>query len=266
MDTSKYCVLIRTCNSAATLPATLQSLVGQTVPPSKFVFVDSGSVDETFSLIPKGSIVHNYSGGIFNYSSAINQGFDFVDTRFLLIISSHTALSNPRAMEYGLGIIEHDDNVGAAYFVQELGALDHTLINAATFSGFNGVWNTCGLYRFDLLRRRGFREEVFSAEDQEWSRWLFEQGMSIARVSGGGMQYNSATRYPFKKRFDEHRAVAQFAKPDMLGWLHIARIAYRVVKVYPWQNAGDRLFYLHWLAWLVSRRLRGQFRQPSDRI
>lgn len=264
MGASKYCALIRTCNSAATLPATLQSLAGQTLPPSKFIFVDSGSVDETFSIIPEGSVVQKYNGEKFNYSSAINQGIDFVDTQYVLIVSSHTALKNPRSIEYGIKAIENDDAIGAAYFVQELGTLDHSLINAANFSGFNGVWNTCGLYRFDLLKRRRFREEVFSAEDQEWSRWLFEQGMSVARVSGGGMQYNSATKYPFRKRFDEHRAVAQFARPDMLAWRHIARIAYRVVKVYPWQNAGDRLFYLRWLAWLVSRRLHVQRRKPSD--
>src|SRR5258705_5085392 len=114
--TVSYSCLIRTFNSATTLPDTLLYLSMQTLPPSEYIFVDSGSTDRTLDLLPQGAILHRYVGEHFNYSVALNQGLQHVSKDFVLIISCHTLLSNPFAMEYALSVIQSNTAIGAAYF------------------------------------------------------------------------------------------------------------------------------------------------------
>lgn len=240
---ASYSVLVRTYNSATTIGSTIASLQTQTSSPSRFIFVDSGSSDDTLALLPAGSIVHRYTGREFNYSGAINQGVPYIDTDYVLIMSSHTSLTNKDALTFALRLMEQDKAIGAAYFsLTPAGTPTYELINRATFTGFNGVFNTCGIYRTALLRTRPFRPEVFSAEDQEWSKWLLEHaGNVIARISGGGMIYNNPKRHSLKKWLDEWIAVATFTNRSLLNWYRIARVAGHVVK--PRVGLRDRYFY-----------------------
>jgi glycosyltransferase involved in cell wall biosynthesis len=238
-----YSVLVRTFNSVATIRDTIASLQTQTSSPSRFIFVDSGSSDDTLALLPAGSIVHRYTGREFNYSGAINQGIPYIDTDCVLIMSSHTSLANKDALSFALRLLERDQTIGAAYFsLTPADTPTYELINRTTFTGFNGVFNTCGIYRTALLRTRSFRPEVFSAEDQEWSKWLLEhEGKVIARISGGGMIYNNPKRHSLKKWLDEWIAVATFTNRSLLNWYRIARVAGHVVK--PRVGLRDRYFY-----------------------
>ena len=253
-----YSVLIRTFNSAATLGEVIRSLQAQTVPPSQFIFVDSGSGDNCLAVVPEGSVIHRFEGKEFNYSGALNQGLPYVECDYCLIISSHTSLQNEGAMAYVLQLLEKEHAVGAAYFCLEGGeGMSYRLINHSNFSGFNGVWNTCGVYRSSLLRKRSFRLEVKSAEDQEWSRWLFEQeGLQVARISGGGMRYDNPRKYPLRKWLGEYLSVATFAKPDLKSWMMIARVAYRVIK--PGSILRDRYYNFVLFFQLIACR----FREP----
>lgn len=257
MELTRYSALIRTFNSQRTLPATIASLAGQTVPPAHYVAVDSGSTDDTFGCLPANTTLHRFKGREFNYSAAINQGLAFVDTNYVLVISSHTALLNPEAVGYALELLERRDDLGAAYFCSEGGeALDHIVIGRQNFNGFNGVWNTCGLYKMSLLRDRAFRPEVFSAEDQEWSKWLLEeQGLSIARILGGRMSYN-ASSYPIGKVFKEHLSVALFVRHDMLEFPYLARTIYRVIR--PVSSLRNRVLHARLLLNFLYYRFRGQ--------
>jgi glycosyltransferase involved in cell wall biosynthesis len=229
-----YCALIRTFNSAQTLSATLASLSRQTRPPTGIIIVDSGSIDDTLASLPANATIHRYVGDTFNYSDSLNQGLAFAVERYVLVISSHTVLENPEAMELALDLLDEGDTFAAAYFCHDDGPLRHTTIDRTNFNGFNGVWNTCGLYNASMLRRRGFRPEVFSAEDQEWSKWLLENThLAIARISGGGMTTSNPRGYPLRKRLNENIAIALFVRPDMLSAPYLLRIVYRIVASIP---------------------------------
>jgi glycosyltransferase involved in cell wall biosynthesis len=243
-----YSVLIRTFNSAKTLPDVLRWLSRQTVLPKEYIFVDSGSTDGTRLLIPKGARIVEYAEAEFNYSHALNQGLKFVSTEIVLIVSSHTLLSNDRAIGFGIDVLQSDERIGAAYFDQskpssfssshaeKSDALKCTFIDKHNFDGFNGLWNTCSLVKMALLKRRGFRPEVFTAEDQEWASWLFHfENKIVARISGAGME-NSAnpnSKYGPWKTVNEYIAIAYFSNRALLGWFNIARVASRVVKPRP---------------------------------
>ena len=202
MNEVKYSALIRTYNSEKTLPSTLASLINQTVSPSKFIFVDSGSNDSTLHLLPNNSIVHNYVGNEFNFSESINQGLEYVSTDFVLILSSHTTLMNCEAINYALNILCSNEKIGATYFDYDFtGGFRYRHIDKNNFNGFNGLMNTCSLIRVSLLRRRRFRPEVFSAEDQEWARWLiYHEGKATACISGAGMVINNPRKDHLKKK------------------------------------------------------------------
>jgi glycosyltransferase involved in cell wall biosynthesis len=232
----RYSALIRTFNSADTLPGTLQSLAAQTIPPSNYVFVDSGSTDNTLTLFPERSEIHHFIGKEFNFAGAINQGLSYVSTDYVLIISSHTLLRSNIAIEYALNLLIENDDIGAAYFSYDNnhGELRHLLINKANFDGFNGLYNTCSVIKMDLLRRRNFREDVFSAEDQEWAKWLFSsEGKMVARVDGVGLDHNRNMRvqqYSTQKRKNEYVSTAYFTNRQLLNVTNLARIGYRVIK------------------------------------
>jgi glycosyltransferase involved in cell wall biosynthesis len=198
--------------------------------------VDSGSTDGTLTMLPDASTVHRYVGKHFNFSEAINQGLKYVSTDYVLIISSHTKLTNKNAIKYGLTLLSSNDFIGAVYFCSEnAGSLRHSIIDRYIFDGFNGLWNTCSLFKTNLLRKRGFLREVFSAEDQEWTRWLlYNTEKTIARISGAGMEDNNKYKYKVgkygrKKAINEYVAIAYFANRTLLSPRNIWRIFRKTV-------------------------------------
>lgn len=255
MTNIDYTALIRTFNSEKTLPATLASLARQSQPPSAYVFVDSGSIDRTLDLLPTGSTVHQYASGKFNYATSLNEGISLVDTKYTLIISSHTSIANQSGVEFALTLLDERREISAAYFVHKLSeTITFDIINAENFTGFNGLWNTCALYETYLLKDRPFRPEVFSAEDQEWSKWLlYSTEKTIARIAGAGMTYENPDKHLFRKRLNEHLAIALFAKEEMLALPYIFRVAYRIVR--PISDPQERIFNLV----LLLNLLHGKF-------
>jgi glycosyltransferase involved in cell wall biosynthesis len=247
MSDTNYSVLIRTYNSEGVIQNTINSLLDQTVQPTAFIFVDSGSTDGTIHMLPKDSVVHTFLGTSFNYSDAINQGLKYVCTDFVMIISSHTSLHCSNAINYALQLLTANPEIGAAYFCDgRIGDLKYTLIDKRNFDGFNGLWNTCSIIKMNLLVRRNFRSEVFIAEDQEWARWLFHcEGKSIAQISGGGIKYanTKSTKHLMQKNLNQYVAIAYFANRNLLGWLNLARIAYRVVKPKPVPSTLEMQIY-----------------------
>ncbi|MDB5610856.1 MAG: hypothetical protein JWP25_7756 [Bradyrhizobium sp.] len=262
---SNYSALIRTFNSGKTISDTIRSLEAQSCPPDHYIIVDSGSTDSTLKLIPPNSTVINYVGSKFNYSSAINQGLELVGTDYVLIISSHTQLWHISALHYALDWLRLNSSYGAAYFCNEEGPNPTGIeVDVETFDGHNGIWNTSALLRTDLVRHRPFRPEVFSAEDQEWSRWLLENTpFTILRISGAGLKYGGPNGYSIKKRLDEHEAIAVFTKPGKLTPAYLLRVGYRVVR--PISSFDARQFNFLLLMRLVGRVARSKlFRDGRD--
>lgn len=232
----QYSALIRTYNSYHTLTSTLEKLAGQTIPPGEFILVDSGSTDGTMNSVPKDSIIVKYEGAEFNFAAAINQGLEYASSDYALIISSHTLLHNPRAIEYAIGLLDANEYLGACYFSGENdGELRHVIIDKTNFNGFNGLWNTCSLIRYDLWRSRKFRTDVFSAEDQEWAKWLFDsQGRGVARINGAGMDNitlnERMSKHGQRKRRNEYISIAYFSNPNLMTLGNLVRIGYQIFK------------------------------------
>jgi glycosyltransferase involved in cell wall biosynthesis len=232
--------------------------------PAKYIFVDSGSNDRTFELLPSSSILHHFTGSEFSYSAALNEGMKYVLTDYVLIVSSHTVLENPHSIGYALNLLSSNEEIGAAYFVHKNdGELRYRVIDKSTFDGYNGLWNTCALVKSSLLNKRGFRPEVFTAEDQEWARWLlYEENKKTARIEGAGMsnQRNSnAVKHGLRKNLNEHVSVAYFANRKLLGCINLIRVASRIIRPTRKLGVEERLFNFL----LLWELLACQFRMPK---
>jgi glycosyltransferase involved in cell wall biosynthesis len=258
---SGYCVIIRTFNSESALPETLASLDQQSIKPSRVIIVDSGSTDNTLALVPQEAIVHRYTGEGFNYSEAINQGLQYVDTEFVAIVSSHTVLECPLALGYALQLFGSDGLLGAVYFSnEESPVLAHELIDKDRFTGHNGIWNTASVIRTSLVRSRPFRPEVFSAEDQEWSRWLLEERRQvIARINGSRQRNLNPRHHSRRKMMNEYLSIALFTKPDLFSWRNIVMVGLGAAKPCLDRSLSERMFKLELffrltLAHFINRR------------
>ncbi|ULA68478.1 MAG: Glycotrans2-like domain-containing protein [Nitrospira sp.] len=263
VNTFNYSALIRTFNSEQTLPLTLTSLRLQTNPPSEYIFVDSGSTDNTLQLLPPCSKVHHYIGTEFNYSESLNQGLQYVSTEYVLIISSHTSIRHNSAIEFALGLFASNERIGASYFrPSDSQILTVKLIDKHNFNGYNGLWNASSLIKVPLLRRRGFRPEVFTAEDQEWARWLFhDENMAIACITGAGVLNSNPRQDCLKKRLNENVSIAYFSNPELLSVANLMRTAFTVVKPNLPFALKNRIFYFL----LFFRLLACHFFEPKSK-
>lgn len=249
-----YTALIRTFNCRTVLTSTLSALSAQSLPPGEYVFVDSGSTDGTLAVIPPGSVVRPFVGTEFNYSDALNQGIQAVSSDYVLIISSHTELGDSRAIEQALQVLREDPSIGAAYFCNEnSGRLRYEIIGPGSFTGFNGLWNTCSIVRTALVKKRPFRREVFTAEDQEWTRWLLhEEGKTVARFAGAHLRNNNPRKSSLRKRVNEYVSIAYFSKRELLHWRNLVDIAWRIVNPGGWPAVRERMFNLTLLGRLLA--------------
>jgi glycosyltransferase involved in cell wall biosynthesis len=257
MDSSKqYTVLIRTYNSALTLPQTLASLKRQVCQPTAYIIVDSGSTDNTLQQVPVDAFVHRYVGREFNYSEALNQGLQFVTTNYVLIISSHNVIQNENALLYGLNTFRLDKRIGAVYYTEEATpTLNTCFVNKTNFDGRNGLWNTCSLIDMALLRIRNFRRDVFAAEDQEWARWLFDTRNGVtARVSGAKLINHNIRARSWVKQRNDYVSIAYFSYPTLLKCRYILRIAFNVIRLKHQISIAERFSNLILCLRLVSCR------------
>ena len=229
-----YDVVIRTFNSRETIEAVVASIAAQGYRPCRMIFVDSGSTDGTLDLLPPNAIVVPYTAEPYNYSNAINAGLDRVSAEYTLILSSHTAITNPEALRFGIGVLQDDPKIAAVAFSDPavLPDMSVSITTPTAFTGWNGAHNTSSLYRTDLIKRFPFRSDVFTSEDIEWSkRMLDTQGLVIAHCLGCGQRYLNPRRHSLRKRLNEYTSIAYFSVPSLRSPRNLARHLKRALVV-----------------------------------
>ncbi|MFZ5667795.1 MAG: glycosyltransferase family 2 protein [Pseudomonadota bacterium] len=196
------------------------ALRGQTVLPSQIIIVDSSAKREAFEDL-KGSDVRivPYPDEPFNYSKAINLGIAANQCEYTLVISSHMSIEDPALIERGMAIsaqfgIEAMTWVGLP---QEVNSESHVIIDRKSFNGKNGLSNSMSMVRTDLYIERPYREEVFSAEDQEWTSWyLKKMNGKILRLATPHFHYrnpfHSGDQFSELKVFNEELSLGHFVR------------------------------------------------------
>jgi glycosyltransferase involved in cell wall biosynthesis len=210
-ENASYTALIRTTDFSPTLQRVIEALHQQSTPPKEIVFVDSSGDERVASRLRKIGRVVKYSESVFNYSSALNDGIRAVQTPYTLIISSHFMLESKSLIERG---IDKANKVGAeiVYWCFAGSGIERSfLIDKESFNGRNGLSNACAFIPTTLIVERGFRPEVFSAEDQEWSVWYLHKKMGCMLRVESKLAYtlNKSVNHP-QKIINEEIAIAYF--------------------------------------------------------
>ena len=181
-------VLIRTYNSARTLPQVLQKLILE--DKDELIVIDSGSTDSTIEVAQSYGAHVFATQPPFNYSTSLNLGFEVAKNAWILVISSHTipnaadiiailrdfAVKAPPDIVVGFGVVgltspRHSDNNTLEPFKR---------IPKGTLSC--GAGNTLALYRRQIWLQHTFDENLATAEDLEWFIWAVQQGYAGAQI------------------------------------------------------------------------------------
>jgi glycosyltransferase involved in cell wall biosynthesis len=258
-------VICRTFNCAGTLPAVLGAIARSEGVNPRYLFVDNGSTDSTRERFPEPAVMIEYTLPGFNYAMAINIAVPFLAAEYVLVISSHVVIENPSALRKAVEVMDAHPGLGGVCFSShDHGEIRPSFVTKTSFNGLNGLWNSCSLYRSSLLRERPFNPEVYSAEDQEWSKWLIQsRGMELAHLSGTAMQNLNPRQMSLDKRVKEWECVAWFVDSRYLSFAFIKRRFYKVIyELYRRQPSRAWFWFLVGLA-LIKVRIFGAHGRSS---
>jgi glycosyltransferase involved in cell wall biosynthesis len=221
----RYAAVIRAYQCTPLLVEVMEALRRQSVPPERLIIVDSSrdpAISSQFEEL--GADVVTYPAEEFNFSKAINLGVAANDQPLTLIISSHMLIHAPdliakgweAALNGGMEIVywRHPPHQDAPHEC-------HHVMTSRNFDGRNGLSNTMAMIPTQLLRERPFREEVFSAEDQEWTRYYFaSRRRAMLRIDTRDVGYNNpnhnAQTWSETKLLREELAIGYFVNRRLL--------------------------------------------------
>jgi hypothetical protein len=102
--------------------------------------------------------------------------------------------------------------------------------------------------------------DVFSAEDQEWSRWVFtDRGLRIAHIKGAGADNINPRKSSVTKKINEWVCVAFYSYPKYLTFWFIAN---RIGKSIKCLLKGEVRQFVFWVI-IVLALLRTRFFSPK---
>lgn len=202
-------VLIRTFNSAGTLPDVLDRL--KLGPDDELLVVDSGSTDATLQVSREYRARVVMAERPFNYSRSLNLGFQAASRQWVLVMSSHCIPLVPDLLSaFRAALRTFSSNVAVAYgvcsIVKHPAPADETVFFASQDSRppeqrniFGG--NALALYRRDWWEKLAFDEAVPTGEDLVWFARALAKGGVAARVPAARVlgRNQGSLRYMFRK-------------------------------------------------------------------
>lgn len=214
----EYVALIRTFNSLPLVLDVINALRAQTCPPAAIMAVDSGSDPEQAAQLR----LHveqfvDVSGQPFNYARSINLGVDAAQAPNVLIISSHVVLTDRTLIADFLGELEQAGMRAGSIIFSKVHDWYARQVTRSSFNATNGLTNSCSFGPVELFRKLPFREEVFSAEDQEWTkRFLDDGGKGLVIVETKRLAYQNKN-YSLRKKYNEEIALAAYVDHKRMG-------------------------------------------------
>ena len=239
-------VLIRTYNSARTLDDVLRRLPLE--EDDELIVVDSGSSDSTISL---AQLYHARIVRLdppFNYSAALNRGFETATNDWVLVVSSHSIPQSQSLIEKVRNFTRSAPadfavGYGLCHVSARAASGRHKLRNEPSDNTFRSLkvseigGNGLAVYRRSVWLQHKFNEQVVTAEDLEWFIWAQSTGYKAARISGANAIYRNqgSLAHMFRKGWNEVKQ-AQILLPGppesitkichgwILGSLHLLKL------------------------------------------
>lgn len=235
-------IILRSYNEAWALRETLPALQCQEYRNWELIVIDSGSTDGSQALLQAAQPAHfvQITPAEYNPSRVLNQGMRLARFDRCLFLNADATPQGPNWLR---PLVEALQNPRvAACFGRQIPRPECHAVFACDYDRCFGPrresvkWDhffsmvSSGLRR-DVWARRGFREDLQYAEDDEYTRWCKAQGYEIDYVpeSIAMHSHNYTPAQARKRSFGDARAIGQawtgspgefnWSKTVALGWL-----------------------------------------------
>ncbi len=254
MNPPAVSIIMRSYNEAWALRETLPALAAQQPPAHELIVIDSGSTDGSQELIRAARPAHfvQITPAEYNPGRVLNTGMRLARSEFCLFLNADAtpqnnqwlaplaaALQQPRvAACYGRQIPRPDCR---AVFACDYERCFGPRREAARWEHFFSMVSS-GL-RKDVWSRRGFREDLQFAEDDEYTRWCRFHGYKTTYVPESVVMHshNYSPAQARRRSFGDAYAIGRagsanprdtrWLKTVALGWLsdlrHDLRFCFR---------------------------------------
>lgn len=180
-------IIIRFKNSARTLPAVLAALRRQTLQPDRIVGVNNASTDRSPELLrAAGAQVVEWTQP-YHHSRVLNFAVTHCPTDLVLVLSSHTVLESPDALETLVAALADPQTACASAkwdddaFYSDVIAWPELRSKGLKFCAIYS--NSMGLFRRSLWETIPFDESLPTMEDSAWALEQLQRGHRCRRLN-----------------------------------------------------------------------------------
>ena len=235
-------IIMRSYNEAWALEGTLNGLKNQEYTNWELIVIDSGSSDGSVGLFEAFGPAHfvQIQSSEYNPSRVMNQGMRLAQSEYGIFLNAD---ATPQDENWLRPLVEalRDPAVGAVFgrqvprpdcravFANDYDRCFGPNRESASWEHFFSMVSS-GV-RKDAWAKRGFLESLQYAEDDEFSKWLIEQGYEVRycpdSVAIHSHNYTAAQAY--KRSFGDGKALAaswtggrgdfNFGKTVCIGWV-----------------------------------------------
>jgi rhamnosyltransferase len=239
-------IIMRSFNEAWALQGTLPALQAQEFTNWELIVIDSGSTDGSQDLIRAAQPAHfiQITPPEYNPSRVMNQGMRLARSDFGIFLNADATPQGATWLRPLVNALQHPRT--ATCFGRQIPRPDCRAVFACDYDRCFGPeresasWDhffsmvSSGL-RKDVWAKRGFREDLQYAEDDEYTRWCRAQGYAVAYVpeSVAMHSHNYTPAQARKRAFGDARAIGQawdgspgefnWPKTILLGWVSDVR-------------------------------------------
>ena len=250
MSDSRVSIILRSFNEAWALQDTLPALRDQDYRNWELIVIDSGSTDGSQDLIRAAQPAHfvQITPQEYNPSRVMNHGLRLARADVGIFLNGD---ATPQGTQWLRPLVAALQDPGiAACFGRQIPRPDCRAVFACDYERCFGPeresarWDhffsmvSSGL-RKEIWARRGFREDLQYAEDDEYTRWCRAQGYGVAFVPESVVMHshNYTAEQSYRRAFGDARAIGQawkgaagefnWMKTVLLGWLNDLRHDWR---------------------------------------
>jgi rhamnosyltransferase len=235
-------IIMRSFNEGWALKETLPALRAQTYRQWELIVIDSGSTDGSQDLIRTAQPAHfiQITPSEYNPSRVMNHGMRLADSEFGIFLNADATPQGVKWLEPLVNALQIPRV--AACFGRQVPRPDCMGVFACDYDRCFGPdresanWDhffsmvSSGL-RKDVWSKRGFREDLQYAEDDEYTRWCRAQGYEVVYVSESVAMHshNYTPEQSYKRSFGDARAIGKawsgsgadftWLKTVLLGWM-----------------------------------------------
>lgn len=227
-------IIMRSYNEGWALQDTLPAIRAQDFSNWELIVIDSGSTDGSVELIRAANPAHFVQIESRDYvpGRVMNNGMKLAKSEFGIFINAD---ATPQGTNWLRPLVDGlQDKKTAAVFGRQIPRPDCEPVFACDYERCFGPhresakWDhffsmvSSGLRR-DVWSKRGFREDLQYAEDDEYTRWCKEQGYHVKYVgeSVAMHSHNYTIGQSYKRSFGDARAIGKAweGSPGAFSWV-----------------------------------------------